>query len=480
MQNQDAESLVFAVAENHLTMNTPFVRNLKLILMAVDFMLINLAFLVMAGWHSPHLWKATQPLPLFAILNLAWLSASMVCTLYDEKHILSAASRLNCSRKAWIVFFLLFSLVSFYFFRVIFTAPVVLAGMLLIQVVLLAGRIVSSFVFNFYRSRHFHANKILIIGYNALSVQLALQLEADSINKKIIGYCEEEADVHELSRYPILGNRQQVMEVCEQYGITEIYATVTPDNSVYIKALSRLAEQQCIRFKMVPDMGVYFSRHTEIQYLQEIPVISLQKDPLQHVNNRVIKRAFDIVFSLFVLLLVNSWLIPLVAVLIWMESRGKIMFLQKRSGENNIPFHIRKFRSMYVNDSSDHIQAERDDKRITRVGRLLRSTSLDEFPQFFNVLKGDMSIVGPRPHMLKHTDEYSQLIDKYMVRQFIKPGITGWAQVNGHRGETKNIRQMQKRIECDIWYVENWSLKTDISIICKTVYNVLKGEENAC
>jgi putative colanic acid biosynthesis UDP-glucose lipid carrier transferase len=134
---------------------------------------------------------------------------------------------------------------------------------------------------------------------------------------------------------------------------------------------------------------------------------------------------------------------------------------------------------MKLNDSANIKQTEKNDKRVTRIGKFLRRTSLDEFPQFFNVFNGEMSIVGPRPHMVKHTDEYSKLIEKYMVRQFIKPGITGLAQVNGYRGETKNIHQMQKRIEYDIWYLENWSLKTDLKIVFKTVYNAIKGEENA-
>lgn len=448
--------------------------------MLVDLVLVNLTFSLLSVWYSLYYPAHIPVFNQFAILNLVWLSAAMVCNIYDEKYILSPASRLNCSGKSWVVFFLFFSLISVYFFRQAWPLPAILAALLLLHLVLFAGRLASGIVFNFYRSKHFHAHKILIVGYNELSVQLVTRLEADNINKKIVGYCEDESGVHELSRYPILGNRHHVMEVCMQYGITEIYATVTPDNTAYVEALARQAEQHCVRFKIVPNMGVYMNKHTEVQYLQEIPVISLQKEPLQHVNNRIIKRLFDIVFSLLVLIMVISWLIPLVAVFIWLETRGKIIFLQKRSGANNIPFHIRKFRSMHVNDGSDHIQAQKNDERITRIGRLLRSTSLDEFPQFLNVLRGDMSIVGPRPHMLKHTDEYSQLIEKYMVRQFIKPGITGWAQVHGYRGETKNIRQMQKRIEYDIWYVENWSLKTDVNIICKTVYNVLKGEENAC
>ena len=156
-----------------------------------------------------------------------------------------------------------------------------------------------------------------------------------------------------------------------------------------------------------------------------------------------------------------------------------MFFKQLRSGRDNKPFWCYKFRSMKVNSNSDTIQATKLDARITKIGAFLRKTSLDEFPQFFNVLKGDMSIVGPRPHMLKHTEKYSAIINQFMVRQFLKPGVTGWAQVNGYRGETKNIEQMEKRVEYDIWYMERWSSMLDIRIIFMTIINIFRGEEQA-
>jgi putative colanic acid biosynthesis UDP-glucose lipid carrier transferase len=462
-------------------MNTKFVKNLKLTLLLIDALLINITFFSFILFFQPDILSKSeiQNVNLAVILNLAWFASSISCTIYNEKHILSASSLLNCSVWSWSLCLLIFAFTVLYFSYPIIPYSVIGGGLLLIYITLFVNRIITYFVCNFYRKRYFNSNKVLIVGYNNLSVQLAEQLEADDINKKIIGYCEEEPNVHELSKHPILGNIQHAMDICDKYGATEIYSTVTPDENNYIGKLIQVAEQNCVRFRIVPNLGMYLNKHTEVHYIHQIPIISQHKEPLQNVNNRIIKRAFDIFFSLLVICLINSWLIPLIALLIWIESRGKVMFLQKRSGENNIPFNIQKFRSMYVNENSHSVQAEKNDSRITKVGKFLRRTSLDEFPQFFNVLMGDMSIVGPRPHMLKHTDEYSKLIEKYMVRQFIKPGITGWAQVNGYRGETKNIRQMQKRIEYDIWYVENWSLKTDLTIIFKTVYNVLKGEENA-
>jgi putative colanic acid biosynthesis UDP-glucose lipid carrier transferase len=205
----------------------------------------------------------------------------------------------------------------------------------------------------------------------------------------------------------------------------------------------------------------------------------LRSEPLDDVGNRLNKRLFDIVVSSLVTILILSWMVPLLGLLIKLESRGPIFFVQKRSGKDNKPFGCLKFRSMRVNADADKVQAVRNDARITRLGRFLRKTNLDEFPQFLNVLMGDMSVVGPRPHMLKHTDDYSKLINQYMVRQFLKPGITGWAQVNGYRGETKTVDQMKARVEYDLWYMENWSVWLDTRIMFLTVYNIFKGEENA-
>lgn len=200
---------------------------------------------------------------------------------------------------------------------------------------------------------------------------------------------------------------------------------------------------------------------------------------VRQLNNRILKRAFDIFISSFVVVFFLSWMVPLIGLLIKLESKGPIFFKQLRSGLNNQPFWCYKFRSMHVNEQSDELQATRGDSRITRIGAFLRKTSIDEFPQFINVLKGEMSIVGPRPHMLKHTEIYSARIDNYMNRLALKQGLTGWAQVKGYRGETTDIRFMEERVEMDMWYMENWSVWLDIKIIFLTVIKIFKTDESA-
>lgn len=197
------------------------------------------------------------------------------------------------------------------------------------------------------------------------------------------------------------------------------------------------------------------------------------------VENQVKKRAFDVLFAAVVTVFVLSWLIPLIAIIIKLDSKGPVFFKQLRTGKEGKSFYCLKFRSMRVSSDADSRQASKNDNRITRVGAFLRKTSLDEFPQFINVLMGDMSIVGPRPHMLKHTEDYSQIIHNYMLRHMVTPGITGFAQISGYRGETKETTAMIERVNADIWYIKNWSFLLDIRIIALTFLQVVQGHENA-
>jgi len=269
--------------------------------------------------------------------------------------------------------------------------------------------------------------------------------------------------------------------------LDEVYTTQFPEKCADLDEVLNLAEKHCVRVKYVTSF-MQFTREEEAfrnsnyrlkRFYDGIPILVNRKEPLSLISNRIIKRLFDIVFSLLVIIFLLSWFLPLMIILIRLESKGEAIFMQLRSGKNSLPFYCLKFRSMNMNKDSNNLQATRNDPRITSIGAFMRKTSIDELPQFFNVLLGNMSVVGPRPHMLKHTEEYSELIEKYMVRHFLKPGITGWAQINGFRGETKHHAQMLGRVKHDIWYMENWSLFQDLKIIYKTVSNAISGEDNA-
>jgi putative colanic acid biosynthesis UDP-glucose lipid carrier transferase len=275
------------------------------------------------------------------------------------------------------------------------------------------------------------------------------------------------------------GTPAQVIPFLEHEDISQIYCSLPSERDREILPILSYCEQHCIRFLSIPDIRNYLKRQMNLEFFGNVPVLYMREDPLAQVDNRFFKRAFDVIVSL--LFMIPFWLIiyPLVALITKLTSPGPVFFKQQRNGLGGKVFYCYKFRSMRVNADSDRLQATANDPRKTKFGEFLRHTSIDELPQFINVLKGEMSIVGPRPHMVKHTQEYSALIDKYMVRHWVKPGITGWAQVNGARGETKRLSQMEDRIVKDVWYIEHWSFWLDLKIIFLTVYNALRGDKQA-
>ncbi|MDG1571468.1 undecaprenyl-phosphate glucose phosphotransferase [Robiginitalea sp. M366] len=273
------------------------------------------------------------------------------------------------------------------------------------------------------------------------------------------------------------------LEECFGYilekNVDEIYCSVSELRNAELTAFINFADNNLKTLKFLPDNKNIYTKKLKFEYYDYLPILSLRDIPLHNPINAFVKRVFDIAFSLIVIFGVLIWLGPILALLIRLESKGPTFFVQQRSGLDNRPFYCYKFRSMAMNHDADRMQAGKNDMRVTAIGKFIRKTSIDELPQFYNVLFGNMSVVGPRPHMLKHTDEYAESVDKYMVRHFVKPGITGLAQVRGYRGEIEKHSDIQNRIKFDIFYIENWSFLLDIKIIVQTVLNVFKGEEKA-
>ena len=462
-------------------MNKRFLRHLQLILAALDLLSINAVFFtsqfLFRNQLSVDTYVSYSQFGLF--LNMAWFMVTVLGGIYHEKYILSFELFTKRSVHAFMYFFLVVIIYLYFTSQFSISQKFIIVVLCSIPISLLTNRFLYLAIYHYFRNKDYLVNKVIVIGYNNLSKKLVSYLEEDGLNKEIIGYCEEYENVHELSSYPILSTISDALSICKEHGITEIYSTIAPEHNPNIYKLIEMADQDCIRFRIVPDISFFVNRQVHIDYLREMPVISLRNEPLDDLGNRIRKRLFDVAVSSMVLLFILSWLIPIISILIWLESKGPIFFKQPRNGKDNKIFACLKFRSMYVNEKADEQQATKGDARITRIGKFLRRTSLDEFPQFLNVLNGDMSIVGPRPHMLKHTDDYSRKINQYMIRHFLKPGITGWAQIKGFRGETQTVYQMQRRVEHDLWYMENWSLMLDLKIMFLTVYNTVKGEENA-
>ncbi|WP_298237181.1 exopolysaccharide biosynthesis polyprenyl glycosylphosphotransferase [uncultured Algibacter sp.] len=261
--------------------------------------------------------------------------------------------------------------------------------------------------------------------------------------------------------------------------IDEIYFSVAELSNKQINKLVDFADNNLRELKFIPDNKDIYSKKLKYEYYDYIPVLSFRTIPLQEPVNKYFKRVFDILFSLGIIFFILSWLTPILAILIKLESKGPVFFKQSRNGFNYQEFDCYKFRSMTPNKSAHLNQATKGDSRVTKIGTFIRKTSIDELPQFFNVLFGDMSVVGPRPHMVSHTNMYAQRIDKFMVRHFVKPGITGLAQTSGFRGEVETDKDIIGRVKYDIFYIENWSLLLDLKIIFQTLMNALKGEEKA-
>jgi putative colanic acid biosynthesis UDP-glucose lipid carrier transferase len=440
--------------------------------------MLNALFISLQIWlQQLHTTYRIEYIWLWIWINFSWLLISSFGILYSDRII---ATFEFFARRTTRIYIYWFGSVMFYSF---ITKHYNLSSVFIFSLLcgygflLFVNRLIYLLLYSYFRKSKRLLHKVVILGYNELAKKVATYLE-EKMNTEIVGFCEDEKNISELTNYPILSPKSKIIETSIVYGVSDIYSTITPEQEIGIYKIIEKADKVCIHFRLIPDFSFFIKRSIHIDFLQEIPVLTLRGEPLEDVSNRIRKRIFDIVVSAFVVILILSWLIPLLGLFIYLDSKGPVFFIQQRTGKNNKPFGCIKFRSMKVNEEANSVQASRNDSRITRLGRFLRKTNLDEFPQFINVLKGEMSMVGPRPHMLKHTDTYSKLIDQYMIRQFLKPGITGWAQINGFRGETKTLEEMKGRIEHDIWYLENWGLWLDIRIMFLTVLMTIKGDKN--
>lgn len=339
--------------------------------------------------------------------------------------------------------------------------------------------VICRYMIKWYRRRGFNFRNIVILGAGKNSVIIANKIGRDpAYGFRLLGYFDDNSEI-DTNGLPLLGKIDDLPEFISTHSVDEVYCALPSNEGDRIVKLLDFAERNLVKFYIIPSYYTYLKRKVQMHTINSVPVMMLFSDPLEYGLNRVIKRSFDIVFSLFVLLTFFPVLFIFTAIAIKLSSPGPIFFKQARTGFKGEDFYCYKFRTMKVNKDSDKLQAVKNDPRKTKVGDFLRKTNIDEIPQFINVLKGEMSVVGPRPHMLKHTEDYSALIDTYMIRHFVKPGVTGWAQVRGFRGETKELGQMERRVENDVWYIENWSFWLDIKIIIMTIVNIVRGEKNA-
>lgn len=350
-------------------------------------------------------------------------------------------------------------------------------SMLAYFIFMLTERIILRKILMRFRANKGNLKNVILVGNEQTVYQLFEILKTPIYGYNIVGFFYDgECTNQEMAAKRLGGTGDIYSWLTVHSNINEIYGYFPKEQHDTINMMSKFCDNHLIRFYYIPAINV-FKGNMVITFMEGIPVIARREEPLRKDSNKLAKRIFDIIFSSFVLLLIFPWIFIFVSVMIKIQSPGPIFFLQERTGLDGKIFKCIKFRSMKVNNDADEIQATKNDPRKFPFGDFMRKTNIDELPQFINVFLGDMSVVGPRPHMLKHTAEYSKLINHFMVRHFAKPGITGLAQVSGFRGETRYIDQMEGRVKKDIEYIENWTFLLDLKIIVKTVTNMFGKEK---
>lgn len=426
----------------------------------------------------------TQPFAFIAIGICAWYTAAYFSTIYGDRRSKKFSEEIVFIIYTIVIFLILFSAIAFlvksYFVleaTFFYTYVFILLGLMLVS-----KYAIRKYVHAIIIKRGLYEN-VLIIG----STHAALDFY-EAINKfyhygyKCMGYLDEpSAHMNDCKH---LGDIATLNELLAKKNIDEVVIALPNAQSKQIQQCMELCENFNTNVRILPDFDQYTSTANQINNIGAVPIINVRGLPLDKVENKLLKRGFDIVFTVLFFVLIGWWLLPLIALLIKLSSKGPIIFKQERWGLNNEKIICYKFRTMVAEmhdllDDGSFNQATKNDQRITRIGRVLRQTNFDELPQFWNVLVGNMSVVGPRPHATPMNIESMHSVDNYMLRHIILPGITGWAQVNGLRGETKTPGRMQKRVNYDLYYIHRWSFWLDLQIVLQTIINFIKGDENA-
>ena len=409
-------------------------------------------------------------------ISFFWLVTSYFFAFYEVHRHTAVLSLLRLLVKQFLFFIL-----GYFAYFGIFKEGVIVNNQFLILILTIISisfvKLSWLFLLKKYRSFGNNFRTTIVIGFDDSSKNIIKLFKSKSnLGYKYLGFFSDK--IYKDKEY--LGNLDAIFEYAEKHVVDEIYCSLSTLNQKQIKKINKFALNKDIILKLIPDGNELYSKNQSIEYYDDsLMVLNVNKLPFDFTENFYLKRFFDIFFSIFVCLFILSWLIPILWIIVKLESEGPLVFKQGREGLNGKEFTCYKFRSMRMNKQSNKIHAIKNDARVTKVGAFLRKTSMDELPQFLNVLLGDMSVVGPRPHLETLSLEYQKDVDNYLKRHIVKPGVTGLAQVGGYRGEIKKRSDIKNRVRLDIFYIENWSFFLDIKIIIQTVLNVFKGEEKA-
>lgn len=413
-----------------------------------------------------------DPVVFSLTISIAWVVLSISSNFYEVYRYTREVAILSLVFRQMVLFGLVIFAYSGYHYKLQMYPVTIFKYVLASFVAIMIFKFALYYLLQKYRvSYGGNYRNTVILGVNkktlALETFFNKNPEYGYIHKKTFNF--RERDLNLIECFDFIKNES----------VDEIYCSISELSNSQLNQVIDFADNNLKILKFLPDNKEIYSKKLKYEYYDYIPILSLRNIPLENSVNLIVKRAFDILFSSMVIIFILSWLTPIIAILIKLESRGPVFFKQSRNGFNYKEFDCYKFRSMTPNKDAHLYQATRGDQRVTRIGKFIRKTSIDELPQFFNVLFGDMSVVGPRPHMVSHTNMYAKRIDKFMVRHFVKPGITGLAQISGFRGEVETDKDIIGRVKYDIFYIENWSLFLDLKIIFKTFMNAVKGDDKA-
>ncbi len=459
-------------------MASRYSKYIPLFSLAGDFFLLNLLFIIGFWWDTDYNLKFSSPYILFYLyLNLTYFFLLLFFGAYHfSRHTQKKAiffTYLKVVVFYFLVFLLFFQLISLpsYYSRdaLKFVFP-------LFFILLLAWKYAIYYGFLYYRKLGYNYRNVLLLGRTKSSEKLFHFFK----NNRWHGYnCIGYIDAGANAGNQTVGNWPDLKEIIDRFNIDEIFLDMDAVPPELKKGIMAQLAEFPLKVHIIPTLGPFALKRGELVQMGDVPVIEIQSGPLNLWYNQLLKRIFDLLVSVIVMISILSWLSLLLYIIDQLGNRNGLFFLQKRTSIHGHSFTCIKYRSMCQNNQAHEKMASKNDKRVTRVGRFLRKTSLDELPQFINVFLGQMSIVGPRPHMLLHTREYREKIKNFMVRHTVKPGITGLAQINGYRGEIKQLSDMEKRFQFDLKYLENWSFLLDLKIMLLTVWVLLKGQKEA-
>jgi putative colanic acid biosynthesis UDP-glucose lipid carrier transferase len=435
----------------------------------LDLIIINLIFYFI---HSIEYFNFY----FLAYISAFWLISSYSMHFYEVFRFTRVLGVLNLLARQFFVFIL-----GYFAYFGIFREGEVVNNQFIVLVFVIISISFLKFLWFFllkrYRSFGNNYRTTVVLGFDQSAKNIIKLFKSKSnLGYKYLGFFSNRK--HNIKEY--LGNLADVLKYTNENEVDEIYCSLKELTKEEIKIISKFATDQSITLKLIPDSIELYSKNQSVQYYDDaLMVLNVNRLPFEFAENFYIKRIFDIIFSLVVCFFILSWLIPILWIVVKLESNGPLVFKQKREGIKGEEFVCYKFRSMRVDELSHKVHVAKNDVRVTIIGAFLRKTSIDELPQFFNVLQGHMSVVGPRPHIESLSLEYQKEVDDYLKRHIVKPGITGLAQVSGYRGEVKKISDIKNRVRLDVFYIENWSFLLDLKIVFKTALNVFKGDENA-